>query len=195
MTEPVTELVSLAKVKAYLKIPPNNVDSDDELQDAIDTATKVVESYVGAVIQKSVSETYDAPCGHGLALRSGPVLDVTEVIESGGALGVGVDCKLDDSGVLHRIAGYVYRPWLPGALNIAVTYTVGVVEVPANLATAVKELVRINFRHELGGDYSPFDGGKDDDYAATGDQIRLGFFVPGRVLQLLEPDLTADGFA
>lgn len=187
------EIVELDIVKAYLNI--TDPSTDGEIQSAIDTASLVVESYVGAVVNQTVSETRDGPNGHALVLHHGPVQSIASVSESGAALSSG-DYRLADSGVLHRMGGgYSYRSWQGGAQNITVSYVVGRAFVPANLATGVCELVRINFRPQLGGNYSPFDGGDSDDYAASGDQIRLGFFVPGRVIELIAPNLVILGFA
>ena len=186
------QITTLQDVKKYLNI--TDAYDDVELQTAIDTAVAVVQSYVGDLVSRTVTETYDAPAGHGLPLLSGPVVSVTSVTESGVTLDSG-DYKIGLGGVLHRMSGSSYAGWLPGALNITVEYTVGMTTIPSNLITAVKELVRVNWRNQRGGNYSPFDGDVADNYAATGDQVRLGFFVPGRVMELIAPNPRIAGLA
>lgn len=188
-------LVSLADVKNHLNIKAENTDNDGELQDAIDTASDVVESIVGSLARRTVTETYSGNGTPGLALRRPPVISVTSVTVEGAVLDPS-GYSLSDAGVLYRVSGYTDLLWPRGRNNIAVAYVVGApgqVIRPAVL-DSVKELVRINFRPQLGGNYSPFDQGATSDSGSRPGQTRLGFFVPDRIEQLLERHNTMVGF-
>jgi hypothetical protein len=71
---------------------------------------------------------------------------------------------------------------------VELTYVAGLAAVPANLLEAARELIRVNWRPQRGGNFNPFDGGQSDVDQPTPDQVRLGFFVPGRVMELLALD-------
>jgi hypothetical protein len=58
-----------------------------------------------------------------------PVVAVASVTENGTALTAGDDFKLDGAGILHRIG----RRWATGIANVAVTYTHGYAEIPADI--------------------------------------------------------------
>ena len=60
-------------------------------------------------------------------------------------------------------------------------------EVPASVYNGTLELLRINWRPQQGGNYSPFDGAGADDLGLTAHSMRLGFFVPNTVVERLQP--------
>lgn len=189
-----TALVGLAEVKAHLNIDAATTTHDDELRAAILVASDVVEGIVGAVARRTVTETHSSRGGPGLALRDGPVLSVTSVTEQGNA--VAVDGYTLEHGVLYRVSGYADRNWPRGRGNITVIYTVGRALAAPSVLDSVKELVRINFRPQIGGDYaSPFAGEPGDDYAASAGAMRLGFFVPNKIVSLLQAYADPGGFA
>lgn len=192
-----TALVSLADTKAHLNIDPAVTDHDAELRDAILTASDVAEGICGSIARRTVTETHSGRGQPGLVLRRGPVISITSVTEDGTAVDSS-GYSLSDAGVLYRVAGYQDRPWRAGRNNIAVTYaagTAGQLVAPAVL-DSVKELVRINFRPQLGGDYaSPFAGNPGDEYAPGAGSVRLGFFVPNKIVSLLRAHAAPDGFA
>jgi hypothetical protein len=73
--------------------------------------------------------------------------------------------------------------------NIVVTYVPGRTGAAWSVVDATKELIRINWRPQSGGNYSVFDQGRGDDFGQGQEpgQIRLGFFVPNTVMQRLQP--------
>jgi hypothetical protein len=181
-------IVGLAETKKHLNIEPDDTSADEELRGFILSASAVVEDVVGAVARRTVVETCSG--GSGLVrLATVPVLSVDQVLADGTLVDPG-DYSFAASGmVVHR-----WGCWPTGLRNVEVTYTAGRLVVPPNLLDGVKELIRINWRPQEGGNYSPFDGGGEDDFgvsrATEGSlqgQIRLGFFVPNTVTERLMP--------
>lgn len=170
------DIVSVAEVKKQLNIPADDDSQDDELAAYIAAVTEVVEDIVGPVDPREVTETH--PGGtRTLILRLPPALSITSVTEDGSVLAAADYTASLDSGVLYRAHGW----WAP----VTVVYQAGRSSVPASVKLAAKELVMVNFRPQLGGDYSPFD--TDAPGEGVPGEVRLGFFVPNRARELLKP--------
>ncbi|MEW2442789.1 hypothetical protein [Micromonospora marina] len=185
ITAPVLRLVGLAEVKAQLNIAAADTSQDAELADYIDVVTEVVEHIVGPVVPRQVVETHDGG-SEALVLRRPPVLEVTAVTEGGVAL-TSDAWAMSSAGILYRPAGR----WRDARGAVTVTYRAGRASVPASIRQAAKELLALHWRSQQGGNYSPFDTGGE-----PGDgQVILGFFVPGKVMQLLRPHEQIGGFA
>lgn len=180
----VTDIVTVAEVKTHLNISASDTSQDTELAAFIEAVTPVVEHITGPVVARQVVEKHDGGC-EAIVLRQPPVVSVTSVTEDGVTVAAS-DYTLSDAGVLYRTS----RVWLYGRGKVQVTYQAGRSAVPASIALAAKELVRINWRPQQGGNYSPFDGGAADEVG----QVRFGFFVPNRVAEMLNPHQQA-GFA
>jgi hypothetical protein len=184
--EETAALLSLAAAKKRLKIPVTDTSVDEELREMIETATGVCEFYAGALVRRTVTERHSASQGTTqLVLRKRPVISITSATESGVAV-PSTGYSLSDTGILTRVSGYEPQWWEPGIDNITVVYVPGRTVIPPTAIEAGKELVRINSRPILGGNYSPFDGGSSDDYGSDGGEFRFGFFVPNRIMMLLE---------
>lgn len=180
-------VVGLAEVKEHLNYDASDTSDDDELRGFILSASEVVADVVGAVARNELVETYSGG-DRAILLRRRPVLAVTSVTIDGELVDAG-DYTASPSGILaHR-----FSRWPHGFRNVEVTYTVGRVAGPASVINATKELIRINWRPQQGGNYSPFDGGRGDEFgqasmeASLQGEIRLGFFVPNTVMQRLMP--------
>jgi hypothetical protein len=187
-------LVSLADAKAHLNIAAANTTNDAELREHIESVTDVIEDICGPVARRTVVETYSG-CGQpAIALNQTPIVSVTSVTESGQAVAAS-GYSLSDGGVLTRVSGYTATRWTAGVNNIVITYVVGRPVVTASIREGAKELIRVNFRPQLGGNYSPFDGGRGDDTRPGNGERRLGFFVPHRVMQLLNGNERLSGMA
>lgn len=181
----VTDIVTVAEVKTHLNIPATDTSQDAELAGFVEAATPVIEHITGPVVARSVVENHDGGCD-AIVLRQPPVVSVTSVTEDGTTV-ASSEYTLSDSGVLYR----TYGVWMPGRGKVRVTYQAGRSPVPASIALAAKELIRVNWRPQQGGNFSPFDGGPGDVGAG---EPRLGFFVPNRVVEMLVPHAQA-GFA
>ncbi|WP_420123203.1 hypothetical protein [Nakamurella sp.] len=175
------DIVTVAEVKKQLNIPETDDSQDDELAVYIAAVTEVVEDIVGPVVPREVTETHDA-AGPVLLLRQPPAVSITSVVEAGATL-TADDYLVDlDAGILRRRQPY---GWVGGIGAVTVTYQGGRNTTPAAVKLAAKELVMVNFRPQLGGDYSPFD--TDSPEEGIPGEVRLGFFVPNRVRELLKP--------
>lgn len=174
------DIVSVAEVKKQLNIPDSDTSQDAELADFIASITDVIEDVVGPVVPREVTEVHDGGT-EVVILRQPPVLDVTSVTEDGSAVDPSGYTASLDAGVLYRTG----RTWAGGRAGVRVIYQAGRAVTSASIKQAGKELVAVNFRGQLGGNQSVFDGGAPQPAAAG--EIRLGFFIPNRVMQLLRP--------
>lgn len=180
-------LVGLAETKHHLNYQADDISDDEELRGFISSASEVVEDIVGVVARRQLVETYSGG-DRVILLRRRPVESVTSVVIDGTTVDAG-DYTPSPSGILARRSGR----WPTGFRNVEVTYTAGRPAGPASVIDATKELIRINWRPQQGGNYSPFDGGRGDDFGSGGleaslqGEIRLGFFVPNTVMQRLMP--------
>ena len=199
-----TALLTLADAKTQLEISSTTTTFDTELQGYIDSATEVVEDYVGPVIQRDVVEYHDGGRWE-LQLRTRPVVSVTSIVETWGPnnytlsqvsdLNVGVGSAYDftlDSGtgtILRRAYGVTAR-FPIGQKNVKVTYVAGRAAVPAAVDGAMKIIVQHLWKTRLG----PVPG--QDPYT---DQLVMlpgfGFAIPSRAVQLLTPQRRVPGFA
>lgn len=178
-------LVGLAEVKDHLNIPAADTSADEELRGFILSACDVVEDVVGVVARRSFTQTLSGRGERSLLLSRRPVISVTSVTVDGVAL-ASTDYSVTPHGVLTRTAGR----WPSGVDNIVVVYVAGRSVVPAGVLDGTKELIRINWRPQQGGNYSPFNQGRGDDFgqqARGAGEIRLGFFVPNTVMQRWQP--------
>lgn len=174
-------IVGLAETKDALNIAQTNTAHDDELRRTIAGASAVVEDIVGVVAVRTVTETHSGG-ERALLLRHRPVIAVVSVTEDGTAVDTS-DYTVTEAGVLTRASSYVPGWWAGGVDNIVVVTTVGRRIVADNILAGTRDLIRANFRPQLGGDYSPFDTAP----AREPGQMRLGFFVPNTVMERLNP--------
>lgn len=174
-------IVGLTDTKDALNIAQTNTTHDDELRRAIAGASAVVEDIVGAVAVRSFTESY--PGGDSaILLIHRPVLAIASVTDNGNVVDA-TSYTVNAAGVLARATSGVPGRWPAGVDNIAVTYTAGRRVVTDNILEGTRDLIRVNFRPQLGGSYSPFDAGGQQ--PEQGGQVRLGFFVPNSVMQKL----------
>ena len=130
-------IVSLSEAKAHLNIPDDDRTGDDELRQTIAVASEWVESRIGAVAQRTVTDVV-TPSGGQLFL-SQPVISLTSIA---GAYGYGStydvgSVYLDDRVVNPGAYGAGF-----GCYPLTVTYVAGRAVVPEPVRFAVKELVR-----------------------------------------------------
>ncbi|MGK5737272.1 phage head-tail connector protein [Micromonospora sp. URMC 103] len=174
------DIVTLDEVKKQLNIPLDDTSQDDELLVYIGAVTEVVEDIVGPVTPRAVVETHDGG-RNAIILRKPPILSVTSVVEDGTTLTTADYTASLDAGILYRGTGF----WLGGRGSVTVTYQAGRQTTPVAVRLAAQELTQVNFRPQLGGDYSPFD--TDAPEEGIPGEVRLGFFVPNRIRELLKP--------
>jgi hypothetical protein len=203
-----TDLVAIADVASHL-----NWDATQQAKYATEMArfisatTAVVERITGPVVQRSYDEWLDGG-GQQVMLRS-PVVSVTLLTESSGnavqtlaeepltAAGDGYGYTINKTtGVVTRRASGSATTFADGVENIHAQYTAGLCadtpSVPANVALAALEIIRVNWQPQQSGNRPSM--GQVDPNVADGLRM-LGFFVPNRVMELLQPNITSFGIA
>lgn len=183
-------IISLADAKAHLNLVSSR--DDDELRGWLESVTAAVEHYVGAVVRRTVSETHSLPMAgvRAFVLHHSPVLDITSVANlSGGQAIAAADLHVDPAtGIVRRAAGGLM--WGP----VVVTYTVGRQAVPAAVRSAALIILQHLWRTQRGSTAGPVLGGADD--ASVAEPIAgIGYAVPYRALQLMEPYRLPPGVA
>jgi hypothetical protein len=177
-------VLSLADAKAHLNI--TSTTQDDELREYLESATAVIEEYVGPIVRRT--HTRQVTGGRqAINLPHTQVLEVTAVdyARDGAEAIAAADVLVNtDAGVITRVdCGY-----LPYG-ELAITYTVGRSYVKPNWTLAAKMIVAHNWESQLGN--LPSIQGDDPGYVVSGS----GYLVPYRALALLHPDEVPVGFA
>jgi uncharacterized phiE125 gp8 family phage protein len=181
-------ILSLADAKQHLNITSTR--DDDEVRFWTNTATRAVEFYTGPVITRTFTELHRVQDVAALALLKTPVVEVTAVeqVRPGGVAYDVQDLTLDGmTGVLARYDG----GRLSGPLQI--TYTAGRTMVPENITAAARIILEHLWRTQRPNRGGLAGGGED--YAVSEPIPGLGYAVPNRALQLLEPDRLPPGVA
>lgn len=181
-------LVGLSEVKEQLNYAADDTSDDEELRGFIASASEVANDLAGQIVRRTYTETYSGG-ERAILLRRRPVISVTSVTVDDVLVDAG-DYTASETGILaHR-----WARWARGFRNVEVVYIAGREAVPASVIDGTRELIRINWRPQQGGNYSPFDGAGSDDFGVSRQTegslqgaIRLGFFVPNTVMQRLQP--------
>jgi hypothetical protein len=178
--------INLATVKKQLNIPPADTSQDEELRDYLASACEVVEGIVGVVTKRTFVEKHSGGVPS-LVLRHEPVVSIVAVTENGQTVEPS-GYSLSDTGVLTRVSGHTAMRWACGVDNIDITLVAGRTIVPASILDGTRELIRINYRPQLGGNFNIWDSGGDQgDVQQEDGEVRLGFFVPRTVMERLAP--------
>lgn len=186
-------ILSLADGKAHLNI--SSTTHDEELRSWLETVTSVVEHFAGACVRRTVTEDHDHLPVYGaeaVALRTTPALSLTSVLavlDSGTDYAV-ADLDLDGTtGLVRRLdGGRMYGP-------LRITYVVGRAVVPANISAAARIILQHLWRTQYGASRGLPSIGGGEDFNVTEPIPGLGYAVPNRALQLLEPHRLPPGVA
>jgi hypothetical protein len=182
-------LFSQADAKRHLNIDASDTDFDDEIRDWNAATALIVERFVGPIVQHTVIERHRDRFMTSIVLRQTPAIALTSVeavLTSGASYDVsGLD--LDGAtGEVIRLDGGSFK----GPLNV--TYTAGRTVIPANAAQAGRIILQHLWRTRRGRMGVAMGG---DDYDVSEPIAGLGYAVPNRALELLEPDRLAPGVA
>ncbi|MFJ3663156.1 hypothetical protein ACIPPM_22125 [Streptomyces sp. NPDC090119] len=173
-------LLSLADARTHLK--KNDHGDDDEIREWIEACTRAVEQLVGPVVVRTVTQDIFFTSGRSLTLALTPVVSLVSV----SALSPG-DTSYDVQGLhLDGATGIVTR--LDGGLlhgPLRAISRVGRVVVTANIRAAAKIILQHLWRTRQGPG-RPQRG--MDDYDVSEPIPGLGFAIPNRAVQLLDPD-------
>lgn len=149
-----TWILGLAEAKDHLNMAQTDTSQDEELRRAIAGVSAVVEDIVGIVARRTVVQTLSGRGTSALLLSRLPVISVTSIVEDAVTLAA-TDYTVTEHGVLTRLAASVRWRWPVGVNNIVVTHVAGRVVVADNILDGARELLRVNFRPQLGGNRSP----------------------------------------
>lgn len=194
------QLVSLGEVKDYLNIQTADRARDAKLLRFCEQVTPVIEHITGNILQRVYQrEMHDGGWSR-ISLLHHPVVQVVEVKEYLGPVEYTLQQIPDGRPDLGTMYSYMFEPdrtiirrgpggavmnFFGGTDSVSVTYIAGLTSVPANVTQAACELVRIHFQSTQQG--RPRPGMAPGAEEEPGQQI-MGFFVPGRVRELLQPN-------
>ncbi|MEU3899740.1 hypothetical protein [Streptomyces sp. NPDC045251] len=184
-------LFSLADAKKHLNIPGLSTGDDEEIRDWSAATTLVVEHFVGPVARRTITERHSFSTAATRVLRHTPAIALTSVVPvlTGGTSYDPARLDLDpDTGIVQRLdGGLLYGP-------LRFTYTVGRARVKPNITAAGRIILQHLWRTQRGSALGPVIAGGDD-YAVTEPIQGIGYAVPNRALELLEPDRLPPGLA
>lgn len=182
-------LFSLSDAKATLNI--TSTTHDQKIRDLLESTTAAVEFLAGAVVRRSVSERYDTSgFMSSLGLRTVPLISVqsvTSILLGGYTYNVN-DLDVDtDTGIIQFKNGRA----IVGPVRIA--YTAGRTIVPA----AIRDAGRIILKHLWTVQTGPSGLPRLNDPNDQGQtmMVGLGYALPNRAIQLLQPYMRAGKFA
>ena len=178
-------LITLDDARASLGWAATNTANNSDLERYIEAATPVIENITGPLIVRQLSFAFNG--GVEQIVLPVPFTSVVSVTENGSAV---TDYVADaDKGIIT--AGTTTAPdvFEPGVDNIVVTVSVGSATVPANVKLAARELVRFWWQQGRQANIPAFGE------APESGSVPMGFAVPKRVYELLEPNKRVAGFA
>lgn len=174
-----TDVVTLAEAKLQLNM--TDTASDAELAVFISAASEAIEDYVGAVVQRPVTETFDGGLEQVLLSKT-PVASVTSVTDNGTVLASSA-YRVSTAGVLSRVAGRFRLRFWDGVQSLTVVYVAGKVADTASVPQRVKMAALIIVQHlwetQRPAAQGPFSQASDDF------DPRYAYSIPRRALELL----------
>ncbi|MET9099945.1 hypothetical protein [Streptomyces antibioticus] len=183
-----TWIVSLADAKDQLNLR-HTTSEDDAVRNTIAATTRAVEWFVGPVAVRTVTETHSVSQAQALALRKIPALELVSVgpvLDGGTSYDVtGLDLDGADGIVRRRDGGCFYGP-------LRVVYRAGRRIVTENITEAAELIIQHLYRTRYGTG-RPQQG--TGDFDVTEPIPGLGYAIPNRALQLLDPDELPPGMA
>ncbi|MGW6295167.1 hypothetical protein [Streptomyces sp. NPDC055058] len=184
-------LFSHADAKKHLNIPISSTGDDEEIRDWNAATAMIVEHFVGPVARRTVTERHSFTAAATRVLRQVPALELLTVapVLTGGTSYDPAALDLDgDTGTVQRLdGGLLYGP-------LRFTYTAGRAVVAPNIAQAGRIILQHLWRTQRGSARGPVIAGGDD-YNVTEPIAGLGYAIPNRALELMEPDRLPPGLA
>lgn len=203
-----TDIVTLADVRAHLRYPAADTLDDPAIQGFISAADEVIKREVGHVIPQMFNESYDGG-DTTICLANVPVLSVQDVTEGWGWINYDLayvqvntipatnmfaySLDVPETGeITRRSTGNVAIPFMRGDSNIAVTYTAGRGSIPGNVRLAALELIAHWWQNsqQRGGGGSQSEYSYDStnvDFTRTTGYSAINQGVPYRIIELLKP--------
>lgn len=182
-------ILSLADAKDQINITSST--SDDEIRFWNNATTYAVEHFVGPVTVREVTEVHDVGVTDRLSLRRVPVLAAPDLVPvlDGGTAYAAADLDVDlATGIVRRKDGGLLR----GPLRA--TYPAGRRFVAENITGAARLIFQHLWRTQRPARGGGLAGGGDD-YSVTEPIPGLGYAIPNRAMQMLDPDDLPPGMA
>lgn len=184
-------ILSLADAKKHLNIPDDDISEDAEVRFWNTATTRAVEYFTGPIVPRTITETHNDRVACVIVLRHTPVLDLVSVqpTREGGTVYAVGDLVLDgETGEVALYgAGLLYGPQ-------QFTYRAGRTVVTENISAGARIILQHLWRTQRAGRRGSLPGGGQD-YAVTEPIPGLGYAIPNRALNLLEPDRLPPGVA
>ncbi|WP_225080447.1 hypothetical protein [Streptomyces sp. CoT10] len=185
-------ILSLADAREHLNYKGSSGTSDDdEIRFWINATTSAVEYFTGPVVVRQVTEDHHVGVVRALALRRPPVLTVTAVepLLDGGPSYPPDWLNVDGPAgiVTRRDGGLLYGP-------LRVSYTAGRLLIADNITAAARLILQHLWRTQRPGRSGAL-AGSSDDYSVTEPISGLGYAIPNRAVQMLDPDRQPPGLA
>lgn len=181
-------ILSLADARKHL----NRVSAtdDDELRFWVNATTRAVEFFVGPVVVRSFTEQHQVRNADAVVLQHTPVVAVTavdSVLTDAAAYAVDSLGMDGTTGAVFRLDG----GRLSGRLRF--TYRAGRTVITENISGAARIILQHLWETQRAGRGGLAGGSRDGD--VTEPIPGLGYAVPNRAVQLLEPDRLPPGAA
>lgn len=194
-------IVDLEEVKEHLNIPATDRQHDVKLLRFLYGLVPVIEDITGPVLPKVYNEWYDGGQYH-ISFRHRPVcqlmaasfyigpIEYQAAIVGNPAAGsiysvmMDPDASVGGRRLVRRGPGGGMIPFPNSLQSVHVIYQAGRSPVPYNITLAALELIKLNYQPSQQGNLREFGGGMDTDDEMT-PAIPMGFFVPGRVREML----------
>ncbi|MFF8034920.1 hypothetical protein [Streptomyces sp. NPDC016626] len=184
-------ILSLKDAKQHLNLSLTDTSQDSEVMFWNNATTTAIEFFTGPVVVRTVTEDHSVGTVGALVLRRPPVLAVTAVepLRGGGPSydvnGLTVDGA---TGIVTLTAGGLLR----GPLRM--TYRAGRPVIAENISGAARIILQHLWRTQRPTRSGGLPGASDD-YSVTEPIPGLGYAIPNRAVQLLNPDDQGPGFA
>jgi hypothetical protein len=173
-----SDLIDVAEARQQLNVT-NDV-HDVELAYYVSATTAIIEGHIGPVLPRDVTEVQ--PGGRVLVLHRVPVwslLSLTPVLTGGTSYAV-ADLDVDlGTGIVRRLDGGGFT----GPLRV--TYRAGRDAVPENIGLAARIIVQHMWETQRVSAASRPVFGQHEDLIPT---PSMGFIIPRRAMELLQPD-------
>ena len=182
-------LITLNEARASLGWASTQTADDADLEKYIEAATPIIENITGPVLVKSATFTLDG--GEPSVVLPVRFTTLTSVVEDGVTV---TDVFSEASaGIVRAGTALAPRRFAYGTQNIVVTVSVGYAAseatVKPNVKLAARELVRFMWQQGRQANIPAFGEGPESG------SVPMGFLVPKRVQELLEPSRRLPGFA
>lgn len=175
--------VTVADVAAAIPgLDPTDFENTDAIEDMIRSAADELETYVGPVVPRLITERL-TPVGGVLFLSKTPVVSVTSITEYSGATGTVLTEETIGSvtgtyladlgaGLVYRRSGGSDTTWTVGQRNVLAVYTAGHSPIPHWLSQAVIELVRHRWTLRHHGSSVAFDSLPAGDFGGLPNSVK-----------------------